>query len=301
MKMLLLTMFAALGAAPALAQHAGHGEEEPARPAEQPETEDPHAGHVPGAASPQAPNTPPPAAFAGPRHAADTFFDPAVMLAARHDLRSEQGDIRTWWLMADQFEAGFRGGSDDYLWDVQAWYGGDFNKIWFKSEGEGAFEERTEEAELQALWSRAITPWFDFQAGIRYDFRPEPERAHLVIGLLGLVPYKFEVDAAAFLSDEGDLTARFEAEYDQRITQRLLLQPRVELDLAAQEIPEIGLGSGLTSAELGLRLRYEFLREFAPYVGVEYERAFGGTADFLRIAGEDPNGWAAVAGVRAWF
>src|SRR3546814_4465027 len=108
-----------------------------------------------------------------------------------------------------------------YLWDAQGWYGGDINKFWFKTEGEGNFGESPEQVEVQALWSRAITPWFDFQAGIRYDFRPDPERGHLVVGLQGLVPYQFEIDAAAFLSDEGDLTARFEAEYDQRITQRL--------------------------------------------------------------------------------
>jgi copper resistance protein B len=349
MKALLLTVLTVLTAAPALAQHAGHGEDERAdRSVEQPKHEDPHAEHrtmpEPAQPAPDDPHSahdmhapaqptepppqerhaghdrapppadphaghdmtpraapPPPEAFAGPRHAADTLFDPAAMRAARDDLRTEHGDIRTWWLMADQVEAGFRGGSDDYLWDVQAWYGGDFNKIWLKSEGEGTFREDAEQAELQALWSRAITPWFDFQAGVRYDFRPQPERAHLVVGLQGLVPYKFELDATAFLSDEGDLTARFEAEYDQRITQRLLLQPRIELDLAAQEIPEIGFGSGLTSAEAGLRLRYEFAREFAPYIGVEYERAFGGTADFLRMAGEDPSGWEGVVGVRAWF
>lgn len=322
MKALLLTLLAALAAAPALAQHAGHGEGEPAdRSAEQPEhvdpharpraapepaqptSDDPHAGHdmSPGAAPRPAREAPPPAAFTGPRHAADTLFDPAAMRAARHDLRHEQGDIRTWWLMADQVEAGFGDESDAYLWDVQAWYGGDLHKIWFKSEGEGTFGESAEGAEVQALWSRAVTPWFDFQAGVRYDLRPDPERAHVVVGLQGLVPYKFEVDAAAFLSDEGDLSARFEAEYDQRVTQRLLLQPRIELDLAAQEIPEIGLGSGLTSAELGLRLRYELVREFAPYVGVEYERVFGDTADFLRAEGEETGGWKAVVGVRAWF
>src|SRR5690606_11422709 len=114
---------------------------------------DPHAGHdmIPGAAPPPPPEEPPPpAAFAGPRHAADTVFNDAVMQAAREDLRAEQGDIQTWFVVADQAEAVFRDGSDDYLWDVQGWYGGDFNKIWLKSEGEGTFGEDLEEAEVQA-------------------------------------------------------------------------------------------------------------------------------------------------------
>lgn len=323
MRPLLLALLVAANTTPAFAPHAGHATDEPIEaPVDQPEPEDPHDEHraapqparptatdphagpdmIPGAAPPPPPEAPPPpAAFSGPRHAADTVFGPAAMRAAREDLRSEEGDIRTWWAMADQAEARFSDGSDDYLWDVQGWYGGDFNKIWVKSEGEGTFGEELEEAEVQALWSRAVTPWFDFQAGVRYDFRPDPERAHLVVGLQGLVPYQFELDAAAFLSDEGDLSARIEAEYEQRITQRLLLQPRVELDLAAQDVPEIGVGAGLSSAELGLRLRYEIAREFAPYIGVEYERSFGDTADFIRAAGEDPDSWKAVLGVRAWF
>ena len=253
-------------------------------------------------AGPKAPEPPPPpAAFSGPRHAADTVFDASVMAGAREDLRSEQGEFRTYWVMVDQLEARIREGEDGYLWDAQGWYGGDINKLWVKTEGEGNFGESPEAAEVQALWSRAITPWFDFQAGVRYDFRPDPERAHLVVGLQGLVPYQFEIDAAAFLSGEGDLTARFEAEYDQRITQRLILQPRMEFELAAQDVPEIGIGSGLSTLEAGFRLRYEFVREFAPYVGVEYERAFGDTADFRRSAAEDVGGWSLLAGIRVWF
>ncbi|HEX8381568.1 MAG TPA: copper resistance protein B, partial [Allosphingosinicella sp.] len=153
----------------------------------------------------------------------------------------------------------------------------------------------------QALWSRAINPWWNLQAGVRYDFRPDPERAHLVLGIEGLAPYWFEIDAAAFVSHKGDVTARFEAEYDQRLTQKLILQPRIEFDLAAQDVPELGIGSGLSTAELGLRLRYEFVPEFAPYVGVAYECAFGDTADFRRAAGDRAGGLNFLVGVRAWF
>src|SRR5690606_5387904 len=162
-----------------------------------------------------------------------------------------------------------------------------YDKLWFKSEGEGAFGGHIESAEVQALWSHAIGPFFDVQAGVRYDFEPD-SHAHAVLGVQGLAPYMFEIDAAAFLSDRGDLTASVEAEYDQRITQRLILQPQIEVAVSAQDIPERGIGAGLTSVEAGLRLRYEFAREFAPYVGFGYEAKLGGTADYARLSGEDP-------------
>jgi copper resistance protein B len=122
-----------------------------------------------------------------------------------------------------------------------------------------------------------------------------------VLGIEGLAPYWFEVDAVAFVSNKGDVSARFEGEYDLRLTQKLILQPRIELDLALQDVPEIGLGSGLSAAEAGLRLRYEIAPEFAPYVGVAYERAFGDTAGFRRAAGEEAGGLSLLVGVRAWF
>lgn len=283
--------------------HAGHGmgTMQPATPAS---PADPHAGHGMGPAAgpaPAPPEAPPPAAFSGPRHAADLLFDPSAMARAREELRAEQGDVRAYRVMVDQLEARIHEGRDGYLWDAQGWYGGDINKLWIKTEGEGSFGEKTGEAEVQALWSRAITPWFDVQAGLRYDFRPDPERGHLVLGLQGLVPYQFEVDAAAFVSDEGDVSARFEAEYDLLITQRLILQPRAEINLAAQEVRELGIGSGINDVELGLRLRYEFAREFAPYVGVQWERKLGETADFARDEGESVDDLFFVTGVRIWF
>jgi copper resistance protein B len=284
-------------------RHAGHdkGAMQPATPAS---PADPHAGHdidadAGPAPPPEAP--PPPAALSGPRHAADQLFDPSAMERAREGLSAEMGDVRAYRVMVDQLEARIHDGRDGYLWDAQGWYGGDINKLWLKSEGDGSFGEKPEEAEMQALWSRAITPWFDFQAGVRYDFRPDPERGHLVVGLQGLVPYFFEIDTAAFLSDEGDVTARFEAEYDQLITQKLILQPRVEFDLAAQDVSDIGVGAGLSSFEAGLRLRYEFVPEFAPYVGAEYERKVGNTADFARAEDESVDDLFFVAGVRFWF
>jgi copper resistance protein B len=276
--------------------HAGHGTSPPAS--------DDHGGHGAGAMAgpPGPPNAPPPAeALTGPAHAADTVFDPAVMDAARKKLFAEHGHPRAFSVLADQLEARIRDGHDGYLWDAQAWYGGDIDKVWLKSEGDGVFGEGVEEAELQVLWSHAIAPWWDFQLGARHDFEPDPQRTHLVVGIQGLAPYEFEIDAAAFLSDEGDLTARFEGEFDVLITQRLILQPRLEFDLAAQDVPEIGVGAGLSSIEAGVRLRYEIEREFAPYAGVEYQQLIGDTADFARAAGEDVGGWNVVIGVRSWF
>lgn len=255
-----------------------------------------------GEAPPDPPvGPPPPAALSGPTHAADTVFPADRMVDARGVLRTEHGSIRTYRVLIDQFEARIQSGRDGYAWDAQAWYGGAINRVWIKAEGEGTFGGSIDAAEVQALWSRAIDPWFNVQAGVRYDFRPDPERGYLVLGIQGLAPYWFEVDGAFFLSQKGDLSARFEGEYDQRITQRLILQPRVDLDFSLQDVPELRIGSGLSSAEAGLRLRYEFVPEFAPYVGVHYGRAFGDTARFRRAAGEDVGGWSFLLGVRTWF
>ena len=319
----LLALLLAATAAPALAQHEHHDHAPP--PAEQAdphtghdmaaEEPDPHAGHdkPADAADPHAghnvaadpaapPVAPPPAeALSGPTHAADLVYPPAAMERAREQSREEHGDIETSKFLLDRFEAKLRDGSDGFAWDAQAWYGGDIDKFWVKGEGEATFGEGLEAAELQALWSRAIDPWFDLQAGLRYDVRPGPERAYLVAGVQGLAPYWFEIDAAAFVSHKGEVSARFEAEYDLRITQRLILQPALELEFQLQDVPELGLGAGLSTAEAGARLRYEIVPEFAPYVGVEYQRAFGDTADFRRAAGEGAGGWSLLAGVRAWF
>jgi copper resistance protein B len=247
------------------------------------------------------PQGPPPAsAGSGPPRAADAIWGAEAMRASRDALRAENGGMTVFWFQGDRAEYRAREGGDGYLWDVQGYYGGDLDKFWFKSEGESTFGESPESAEIQGLWSHAIGPWWDLQAGVRQDLTG-PERTHAVIGVQGLAPYMFEIDAAAFLSTKGDLTARVEAELDQRITQRLILQPRAEVNLSAQDIPELGVGAGLNAVELGLRLRYEFVREFAPYVGVEQEWKVGQSADFARLASEDPSVTNYVIGLRFWF
>ncbi|MEL7196752.1 MAG: copper resistance protein B [Pseudomonadota bacterium] len=243
---------------------------------------------------------PPPEALQGPAFAADAFVGAEEMAASREAVTKEVSGTPVFWFQGDRFEYRMRDGDDGYLWDVQGYYGGDYNKLWFKSEGEGGFGESIETAEVQALWSRAIAPFFDFQAGVRQDFTG-PERTHAVVGIQGLVPYQFEVDAAAFLSTKGDLTATIEGEVDQRITQRLILQPRGEISLSAQDIPELGIGAGIDTIEAGIRLRYEFAREFAPYIGIEQEWRVGNSRDFARTEGEDSSVTNYVIGVRFWF
>ncbi|WP_374589794.1 copper resistance protein B [Novosphingobium sp.] len=243
---------------------------------------------------------PPPEAGSGPPRAADAIWGAEVMAAERERERKMHGDFPVLWFQADRLEAQVRDGADGYLWDVQGYYGGTTSKFWFKSEGEGAFGEELEQAEVQALWSKAIDPYWDLQAGVRQDLAG-PNTTHAVVGIQGLAPYMFEVDAALFLSHRGDVTARIEGELDQRITQRLILQPRAEIGLSAQDIPELGIGAGLDKTELGLRLRYEITREFAPYVGVEQSWKAGKSADYARAKGEGTSATSLVAGIRFWF
>jgi len=206
-----------------------------------------------------------------------------------------------WMVLSDRFETRYAGDVDTYLWDAQGWYGGDYSRLWIKTEGEGEHGESPENAELQALFSRRFAPFWDWQVGVRHDFEPGPARSHLVLGLQGVAPYEFEWDSALFVSDEGDVTARIESEYDLRITQRLIVQPRLELNVAGADIPELGIGSGINSTELGVRLRYQFKREFAPYIGVSWEKLYGDTADLSRLGGEPTSVTSVVLGIRAWF
>ena len=277
--------------------HAGH--RMPAAPAKGAQVPA-HVGHKPDTPDPPA-GPPPAAAFRGPAHAADSIFGAAAMASARETVRKEHGDIKSGMFLIDRLETALGRGRDDYAWDAQGWYGGDIDRLWVKTEGEGSFGKRMKTVEAQTLWSRALDPWWNLQAGLRHDFRAGPDRSHVVVGVQGLAPYWFEIDAALFLSDQGDATARIKAEYDQRLTRKLILQPAAELHFAAQDIPELGTGSGLSSAELGLRLRYQFVPEFAPYAGLHYARAFGETADYHRARDEQSGEWRFLIGIRSWF
>lgn len=234
-------------------------------------------------------------------HAADAVYGGAAMQMGRHHLKEGHGGEKFTQAIFNVAEAQFRKGRDGFEWDGEGWYGGDINRLWIKSEGDGAFGRSIEKAEVQVLYSRAIDPYWNLQGGIRYDFKPNPSRVYAVIGVEGLVPSFFDVEGALFLSNKGELLARIEGYYDQRITQRLILQPRAEVSFAAQNSRELGIGSGLSDAEIGLRLRYDIRREFAPYVGVQYRQAFGDTRRYLKETGEDAGGWSLLTGIRVWF
>ncbi len=300
MRGVLMAGAALLFALPAAAQdHSGHAMPAPT-PTPTPQQVD-HSAHEGMDHETETPSGPTPArALEGPLHAADAIWGAEAMARARAANHQMHGQMRFATLMAERLEARVASGEDGYLWDVQGWYGTPTDRIVFKSEGEGEFGGTVDDAEAQLLWGHAITPWFDLQAGVRLDVEPE-STAHLALGVQGLAPYNIHVDAAAFLSDQGDLTAQIEAEHDMRLTQRLILQPRVEFELAAQDIPQRGMGAGPVKIESGLRLRYEVTREFAPYLGVEYEAALGQTADLIRAEGDDPDGLVFLIGLRTWF
>jgi copper resistance protein B len=233
---------------------------------------------------------------------AQEIVDPQATAEARAHMMRHHGAGAISYIEGERFEYQTNEGAPLFLWDAQGFYGGDFNKFWIKTEGEYDFAaDEFEEAEVQALYSRAIGSFWDVQAGVRHDFAPFEDRTYGVFGVQGLSPYHFEIDAAAFVSGHGDVTARIEVEYEFRLTQRLILQPRAELNFAFQDVPALETGSGLSTAEAGLRLRYEIRREFAPYVGVSWTRSVGDTADFARAAGDDPSNLSFVAGVRFWF
>ncbi|MCP1471791.1 copper resistance protein B [Sphingobium sp. OAS761] len=258
-----------------------------------------HAGHaMPGAPPTIRAGTPPPIPT---DHAADALYDPARMARARAALRRENGGMAFSQLMIDRAEYRAGKGADGYHWEGEGWIGGDIDRLAVKSEGEGQVDGSLERAEVQLLYSRAINPWWNLLAGVRHDIRPQPQRSYATIGIEGLAPYFFELEAQAFLSDKGEAHLRLEGSYDQRITQRLILQPAAEVNIAAQTVPELGIGAGLSTVELGLRLRYEIVREFAPYVGVNWERKVGGTARMARADGDGVSATSLVMGARFWF
>jgi copper resistance protein B len=279
---LLVAGFAFLWAAPAAAQPM-----DPAMP----------GMAMPPEPEPDIPQGPPPPAPAD--HAADQYYDPASKAAARQALRMEHGGGTAAQFMADiaEFQAGSGGG---YRWEGQAWYGGDLNRLVVKSEGQGTGRDGLENAELQVLFARAVSPYVDVQAGVRQDVSPGA-RTYLTVGTQALLPYWFDVEGAVFLSTQGEVLGRITGYYDLRLTQRLILQPRAEFNLAAQDTPQTRTGSGLADAALDLRLRYEIRRDFAPYVGVSYQRRFGKTANYARLADENPESTSLVLGLRAWF
>ena len=210
------------------------------------------------------------------------------------------------YLLFDQFEYRMKDDADTVRWDAVGWYGGDYHRLWLKSEGDWRTSgERGGEAEIQALYGRLIAPFWDFQIGLRYDQFSgtgfDRSRAFVVIGLQGLAPYRFEVEPSIFISEDGDVSTRLTATYEVLLTQRLILQPRLDFDAALRSAEQFGVGKGINSAGLGVRLRYEITREFAPYLGIHWLRRFGETADLARSEGGRDEDSAVVLGARLYF
>lgn len=226
---------------------------------------------------------------------------PAAALA-QHQSKPVMDSMTHSKFLLDQFEHAFAEPSDALHFNFLGWIGGDYNRLWLKSEGEKRYSGALEDTDVQVLYGRLISPFWDFQGGARY-FRARPgapSRGSAVIGVQGLAPYWFEVEAAAFISHKGEVSSRLEAEYDLRLTQRLIAQPRAEVNLAVQSVRELGIGRGFNDGEFGLRLRYEIRREFAPYAGIVWTSRFGQTADFARREGEPVRNLGLVLGIRMW-
>lgn len=205
---------------------------------------------------------------------------------------------------ADRFEHQWReGGIETLLWDVQGWIGNDYDKLYLKSEGEVRLDgdNKLEGADIELLYSRNLAKFWDLQVGLRHDFEPDPERTFAALGFQGLAPQRFEVDATAYLSEDGDVSARIEVEYELMLTQRLVLIPRLETGLSLQDVPEYEQWQGMTDIEAGVRLLYHLRREFSPYVGVSWHRLIGETANRVASGGGDTDSAAFVAGLNFWF
>lgn len=190
--------------------------------------------------------------------------------------------------------------------DAEGWIGGDFQRFWWKADGEQETKgAKAGEIELQGLYSRLFSPFWDFQTGVRIDrhYRGPGQRTtgYFVIGVEGLAPYWFEIEPSLFVSEKGKVSARFTASYDQLITQRWVIQPRIDLNAAFQDDTKRDVAAGLNEIELGLRLRYDIKRQFSPYIGVTWRRVLGGTAGLVRRSGEDISTTSLVLGLRAWF
>lgn len=284
------------------AQHEGHARH--ASPEDRPPTAttagDPHDGHAKpdkgaGKASPP-PSSPAPLPPPTPEELAAAFPDLHGMRMQDH--MDDDPVLAT--LLVDRIEWQDASDGTGLAWELQGWVGDLENRLWLRSEGERR-DGRIGHGDVELLWGRPNGPWWDVLAGARHDFGEGPSRDWLTLGVQGLAPYKFEVAATAYLGTGGRLAGRVEAEYDLLLTNRLVLQPRIEANAYSKDDAERGIGKGISNAELGLRLRYEVHRQFAPYIGHGWSRSFGRTSDMARAAGHEPTERMWVAGLRFWF
>jgi copper resistance protein B len=282
---LVATVWPALAAAQTPAPDPGH-QHAPPPPVPVPAGED-HSAHQPAAV-----DLPPfiPALSDADRAAAF----PDVMGHSVHD------NATNYFVLFDQLEGQVGDEPGGFSWDTKGWVGQDRNRLWFRTEGEvagGTFEQ----AQTNLLYGRSVSRWWDVTAGVRLDTLPDTPRTAVAVGVQGLAPYWFEVEASAYVEFSGRTHVRVETEYDLLITNRLVLQPLVEFEIYGRADPERGIDSGLSTGELGLRLRYEFRREFAPYIGIVWTRKFFGTADYADAAGERTSAIRFAVGARVWL
>jgi len=191
-------------------------------------------------------------------------------------------------------------GEDSFHWDANAWYGGDFDKVWFEAEGERQ-AGTTRESRLELSWDRIVSRWWSLRTGVRHDGGTGPAREWLALGVAGLAPGFLDVEASVYYGEGGRSALRLATHRDLLFTQRLVLRPELELSAYGRDDPQKQLGAGLSDLAAGLRIRYEWQREFAPYLGVRWVSHFGDTADIRRAAGEKTEEWQWLAGIRAWF
>jgi len=209
-------------------------------------------------------------------------------------------DAVNYFVLFDQLEWQGGDGRAGASWDMKGWIGGDRDRFWFRTEGD-ARQTRLASTQTHFLYGRAIARWWDLVVGVRQDVRPGPAQTWAAVGIQGIAPYWFDVQATAYVGASGRTHLRFESEYDLLLTNRLVLQPLVEAEIYGKSDPDHGFGAGLSTVDVGLRLRYEIRREFAPYVGLVWSRTFFGTAEVAEAAGERSEGARLALGARLWF
>lgn len=295
----------ALVLSPALAQtadhgeHAGHGGAAAARPAGNDATAPmQHMDH--GEMQMQG-NSAPPSDARDPHEYSGGYTRNAGQYALPPEHRLSMADEHRFAsVLADKFEYVYTDAQERAAYDAQAWFGTTYDRLVLKAEGEVS-KSKLDDARTELLWGHAIANYWDTQLGLRYDGGEGPDRTWLAFGIQGLAPYWFELDATAYVGENGRSALRLSAEYELLLTQKLILQPSIEVKLYGKEDEQRGIGRGLSDASLGLRLRYEITRQFAPYIGVVRAKEFGDTADLARDDGQDTAETRWVAGVRFWF
>lgn len=273
----------------------------PGKPQPASESAPDHAGHQMAPSQPPSPPTSPPRKYESPDLRASKEYrrnpDGSIPIPGE-TMAMADNDIFNM-VLFDQLEYVDTHDGRGVAWDAQGWVGRDYNRLWIKAEGERLGGESN--SRLEGLWSHAFAAFWDWQLGMRHDSGNGPSRQWLAFGVQGIAPYWFDIEATGYVGPSGRTAALFKANYTVRLSQVTFLTPELEANAYGKSDPARGIGSGLSDVSLGLRLRYEIRREFAPYIGIAWTRKLGNTADLARQAGESVSDRQIVAGVRVWF